>query len=182
MGKIYLSSDLHFNHDRDFIWKERGFNSVEEMNETIIKNFNSVITDEDILYLGGDSMLGMDTNAGLALLRRLNGKKYLIVGNHDTDKRIVAYKDSMIFEDIKMNYRIKYRGRTYLLTHYPTLVANEGEFNNVINIHGHTHSTSRLCETPYCYNVNVDAWNCMPVELDYIHEEGLRLWSHKEEN
>ena len=37
---IYFSSDLHLNHDKDFIWRERGFSSVEEMNETIVDNFN----------------------------------------------------------------------------------------------------------------------------------------------
>lgn len=178
---IYMSSDLHFNHDRDFIWKERGFNSVDEMNETIIKNFNKVVTQEDDLYLLGDSMLGQDMKAGLALLRRLNGNKYLLIGNHDTDKRITAYKESGIFKDVQMNYRLKKGGRVYLLTHYPTLVSNDG-FNNVINIHGHTHSLFSLSDIPYCYNVNVDAWGCEPVSFDEIHKEGLKLWNYEKES
>ena len=177
MSKIFMSSDLHFNHDREFIWKVRGFNSVEEMNETIVKNFNAEITPEDTLYLLGDSMLGRDMNAGLALLRRLNGKKHLLIGNHDTEKRIAAYLASGIFEDVHMNYRLKKEDRIYLLTHYPTLVANDG-FNNVINIHGHTHDKNHLSEVPFCYNVNVDAWDCKPVDFDLIHAEGLKLWHH----
>ena len=181
MEKIYLSSDLHFNHNKPFIYEPRGFSSIEEMNEGIIKNFNAILTWEDTLYLCGDQMLGMDMQAGLALLRRLNGNKYLVIGNHDTDNRIQAYRESGIFIEVQPQYRIKYKGRSYLITHYPTLVENCGEFNNVINIHGHTHSANHLSEIPYCYNVNVDAWNCMPVELDYIHNECLKLWSHKGE-
>ena len=165
------------NHDKDFIWKVRGFNSIEEMNETIIKNFNAEITYEDDLYLLGDSMLGRDMNAGLALLRRLNGKKYLVIGNHDTDNRVAAYRESGIFIEVQPQYRIKKEGRIYLLTHYPTLVSNDG-FNNVINIHGHTHDKNHLSEVPFCYNVNVDAWDCKPVNFDLIHAEGLKLWHH----
>ena len=38
---IYFISDTHFNHDRDFIWGNRGYNSVNEMNEDIIINFKN---------------------------------------------------------------------------------------------------------------------------------------------
>ena len=41
MSNIWLISDTHFNHNKEFVWKARGFNSVEEMNETIIKNVNT---------------------------------------------------------------------------------------------------------------------------------------------
>ena len=51
MSKIWFTSDLHFSHDRDFVWQERGFNSIQEMNEKIIENFNSVIEPDDILYI-----------------------------------------------------------------------------------------------------------------------------------
>ena len=40
MSNIFITSDLHFNHDKDFIWKERGFSNVNEMNEAIVKNWN----------------------------------------------------------------------------------------------------------------------------------------------
>lgn len=54
MSKIFLTSDLHFNHDREFIYGPRGFKSVEEMNEALIKNWNGTVTNEDDVYvLGG---------------------------------------------------------------------------------------------------------------------------------
>ena len=53
---IYFSSDLHFLHDRAFIWGARGFESVDEMNEEIIKRFNEVVQSDDTLYLLADGL------------------------------------------------------------------------------------------------------------------------------
>ena len=43
MGDIWFTSDLHFNHDKDFIWGARGYSSVNEMNRIQIEKFNSVV-------------------------------------------------------------------------------------------------------------------------------------------
>ena len=91
MDKIWFSSDLHLMHDRDFVYKPRGFNSVYEMNEQIIKNFNEVVDDGDDLYLLGDLMLN-DNVAGMQLLNQLPGRKHIILGNHDTNTRVELYK------------------------------------------------------------------------------------------
>ena len=55
---IWVSSDLHFNHDREFIYVPRDFKTVGEMNETILKNFKEDISSDDEVYLLGDLMLG----------------------------------------------------------------------------------------------------------------------------
>ena len=80
---IYITSDLHFNHDKSFIYQPRGFSSVEEMNNQIIKNWNEIITGNDEVYILGDLMLG-DTDKGIELFNQLNGIKHLIKGNHDS--------------------------------------------------------------------------------------------------
>lgn len=171
MSKIWLSSDLHLFHDQDFIWKNRGFNSVKEMNEAIIENFNSKISDEDTVYLLGDMMLNCAAEAGLKLLSQIKGKKYLAYGNHDTDSRIQAYKESGVFEDIQMGYRLRNNYATYILTHYPTVVSNYGE-TDVVNLHGHTHSTEKFeNELYYLYHVGIDAHNNFPVELTEINKD-----------
>ena len=59
MPNIWFSSDLHFNHNRQFIYQARGFETLEEMNQTIIERFNSLVKPEDDLYLLGDTMLGL---------------------------------------------------------------------------------------------------------------------------
>lgn len=166
MSKIFLTSDLHFNHDKDFIWGARGFSSVHEMNETQIKKYNEIVSDEDTVYILGDSMMGMDNKAGLALLRRLKGIKYLVIGNHDTDARIKEYQKSNIFADIQFAYRIKYKGHTCLLTHYPTVTAN-GDDLRTINFFGHTHQDTNFFEDRcYMYHVGVDSHDCYPVSIE----------------
>ena len=71
MGKIFLTSDLHFCHDREFVYKPRGFSSIDEMNSEIINRWNSVVNCDDVVYLLGDVMLG-DNSTGLSYLKELN--------------------------------------------------------------------------------------------------------------
>ena len=88
---IYFTSDTHFNHDKEFCWKIRGFNSVEEMNETIKNNWNNIVTEEDEVYLLGDVMLG-DYQKGINIVSQLKGKIHIILGNHCTQNRIALYQ------------------------------------------------------------------------------------------
>lgn len=92
MGRIWLTSDFHLNHDREFIWKARGFGSVREMNEAIVANWNAAVAPDDDAYILGDCMLGADMQDGLNYLRRLNGRIRIAIGNHDTDERVAAYR------------------------------------------------------------------------------------------
>lgn len=171
MGKIYLISDTHFNHNKDFVYKARGFNSIEEMNEKIIENWNSIVTDEDTIYVLGDVIMGEDLQAGLRIISKLKGQKYLAYGNHDTEARLKAFKANHFFKDIQMGYRIKYGKRTYVLTHYPTVTAN-GDDTRTINLYGHTHQTTNFFEDrPYMYHIGVDSHNCAPVCIDDIIAE-----------
>ena len=89
---IYLTSDWHFGHDREFIWKARNYSSVEEMNEDQIDKINSLIKPEDDLYVLGDLMLG-DTDKGMEYVKRLNGNLHIILGNHDTQNSQEKYID-----------------------------------------------------------------------------------------
>jgi len=83
MSNIWLISDTHFGHNKDFIWKARGFNSVEEMNNEIIKRWNNVVEPNDIVYHLGDIIMG-DLNSGIEIINQLNGKIRLAIGNHDS--------------------------------------------------------------------------------------------------
>ena len=71
MSRIWLTSDTHFGHDKEFVWQARGFNNITEMNQTIVKNWNSVVDHEDTVYLLSDVMLG-DRERGLYYLKQLN--------------------------------------------------------------------------------------------------------------
>jgi calcineurin-like phosphoesterase family protein len=165
MAKIWLTSDTHFAHDRDFIWKARGFKNVNEMNKEIVRRWNSVVSEEDTVYHLGDVMLG-DNSIGLSLLKQLNGTIYIAFGNHDTQSRIDAYRECHNVAGVQMGYRIKVGKRTGILTHYPTITAN-GSDTRTLNFFGHTHQTENFYEDrPYMYHVGLDSHDCYPVLLE----------------
>jgi calcineurin-like phosphoesterase family protein len=173
MSEIYFSSDLHFGHDKDFIYRPRGFSSINEMNEAIIERFNSVVKNKDILYLLGDVMLGNnDTN--IEYLKRLNGHKVILTGNHDTNNRLSLYYFLDDVDILGYSDMIKYKKKHFYLSHYPTITSNmESNINQtVINLYGHTHQKTNFYENkPFMYHVGVDSHNCYPISIDTIIED-----------
>lgn len=171
MSKIFFISDLHFNHDREFIYGPRGFKSIEEMNETLIKNWNETVTDADDVYVLGDFFLGTDERFVRETITKLKGKIHLIYGNHDTPKKIGWYKEDPLIQCEGYAVKIKYKKREFYLSHYPTLTASleQDPDRAVINLFGHTHSKDKFYEDrPYMYNVAVDANDNKPVEIEEI--------------
>jgi calcineurin-like phosphoesterase family protein len=90
---IFVTSDWHFSHDREFVYKSRGFNSVEEMNVALIERHNSIVTPEDDVYVLGDLCLGgadgLERNK--EFISSMNGKLHIAFGNHCTDSRKKMY-------------------------------------------------------------------------------------------
>lgn len=173
---IFVTSDLHFNHDKEFIYVPRGFYSVEEMNETIIERWNIVVTSEDDVYLLGDVCLGGDAlEENKALIERLNGKIHIILGNHDTNNRIEMYKTCSNIVDIKWADMIHYKKHHFYLSHFPTLTSNlekESLTQCTCNLYGHTHQKSNFYnDIPFMYHVGVDSHNCFPIALDAVIAE-----------
>lgn len=170
MSDIYIISDTHFFHNRDFIWGKRNFSSVEEMNKELISNWNSVVQYNDIVYHLGDFCVGTtDEDEIRSITNGLRGKIRLAIGNHDTINRINIYKNIPIFEDIQYGYDLKISKRiTFLLTHYQTLTGNPGDHHKVYSIHGHTHSPNKFCEYDLMYNASCEAINCTPISIEQI--------------
>lgn len=167
---IWFSSDLHFNHNKDFCYAPRGFSSVEEMNNTIIERWNSKVAPTDEVYILGDLMLN-DLEAGLACLSKLNGQLHIILGNHDTNTRIEAYSNCKNIISIDYATQIKYGKYIAFLSHYPTLCANYDDEKKVWNLHGHTHSQEKFSTFAQCYNVALDAHDCYPVSIEEVLED-----------
>lgn len=161
MSNIWLISDTHLGHNKEFIWKARGFNSVQEMNDAIIERWNEVVKYDDVVYHLGDFIMG-DLDSGITLIKQLKGKIKLAIGNHDTQNRLISFCNLYNFDDVQFGYRLKKGKKSFLLTHYQVLTGN---FDNskTYSIHGHTHSSNPFCEYDLMYNVNCDAHNCRPV-------------------
>lgn len=172
---IYFTSDWHFFHNRPFIYEPRGFSSVEEMNETIIKNHNKIVKTNDIIYCLGDCMLN-DNQKGIECINRLNGHKRIILGNHDTNARIELYKTLPNIEVLGYADIIKYNGYHFYFSHYPTITSNYDENRPlkqiILSLHGHTHDCRKFYQdNPTMYNVALDAHNNTPVSIDQIIED-----------
>ena len=169
--KIWFTSDLHFGHDKEFLYKPRGFNSITEHDETIISNFNSVVSNDDVLVILGDVMLG-DNSYGIKCLNRLNGRKFIIRGNHDTDKRWAEYAESSNARLLDLVLVEKIRGYLCYLSHYPTATSNfdadKPLRQQLLNLSGHTHCKEKFNNLTGSYNVAVDAHNNFPVEFNTI--------------
>lgn len=178
---IYLSSDFHFSHNKNFVYETRGFHAIEDMNEAIIERFNSVITKEDELYVLGDLCLGGGSaeaiSANKALIERLNGTLHIILGNHDTQKRVEMYQKCKNIESIDYATVLKYKKYYFYLSHYPALTSNWDDDKSLkqrmISLCGHTHSINPFKDIDKgpIYHVECDAHNCYPVLLDDIIEE-----------
>lgn len=162
------------SHDREFIWKVRGFTNVQEMNEEYVKRWNSVVTAEDDVYTLGDLMLGDTSN--IEYLKRLNGKIHIVLGNHDTANREKMYRKlPNVVEVAEVGIRLKYKKHHFVLTHYPMITGNleKGSLRQMsLNLYGHTHQTSNFYnDMPYMYHVGVDSHDGYPVDLDDIIDE-----------
>lgn len=177
MGKIWVTSDTHFCHNRDFLYKPRGFNSVWDMNEAIIKNWNSVVSWEDEVYLLGDVMLNNNAE-GVKCLNRLAGKIYIITGNHDTSNRVQEYvniRPNILH--LGLATILKYNGYTFYLSHYPTITNNydvdKPLKNRVINLCGHTHTENPFIDANkgLIYHCELDAHKMYPVLIDDVIED-----------
>ena len=173
---IYLISDWHFCHQRDFIYKPRGFKNIYDHDNAIIKNWNEIVQPEDDVYLLGDVMLN-DNDYGLSCLKQLKGQIHIIRGNHCTDARIELYKKCKNIVEVCDAKWLKVNGQMYFLSHYPCLTDNQDADKplgrKVINICGHLHALDKWIDwnKGLIYHVDCDAQHCTPIEINKIKEE-----------
>lgn len=126
---IFVTADTHFNHENIIKYCNRPFINSYDMNETIINNWNSVVNNDDIIYHLGD--FGFGTKEELyEIFNRLNGYKFLIMGNHDYRAGKRYYLDMGFIEVYKKLYKLD----NYIFTHKPMVVPE-----NKINVYGHIH-------------------------------------------
>lgn len=150
MSQTFIISDTHFFHRRilEFEAQARPFSSVEEMNEAMVDLWNRVVTKRDTVWHLGDACFGKAEN--LAIFDRLNGRKKLVLGNHDEHNASEYLK---YFVDVKACVGYD----KCLLTHVPIHPNQFYRFR--ANVHGHLHSkvvtTGAAVHTPDTRYINV---------------------------
>lgn len=169
MSKIYVISDTHFCHDNILNFEDnngvkfRGslFKNSEEMDETIVKNWNEVVqSDSDIVYHLGDVYF-KDAKRVDWLLSRLRGRKRLLLGNHDRGKDQVLMKH---FQKVGL-WRI-FKEYDLCLSHIPLHPLSFHKFKH--NVHGHIHQNPSYPRVGDCHwhNVSVERTDYRPVEIE----------------
>ena len=175
--KVFFTSDTHFGHSNIIKYCQRPFNSAEHMDEVLINNWNEVVSPQDIVFHLGDFCFGSDKE-WIKILQRLNGTKYLILGNHDLKKIANSNQIKDYFADINMQMRVVVDKQKMLLNHYPFLCF-EGGYQNVWQLFGHVHSSKhstgldkeRLVHLfPTQYDVGVDNNNYRPVSFSQVSQ------------
>jgi calcineurin-like phosphoesterase family protein len=131
---------MHFYHYNIIGYCNRPFKTVEEMNETIVKNWNDTVKSTDSVYVLGDVSFGF-ADQTRNILCRLNGFKHLIMGNHDRkgkhSKKTAPFPWEDYFESVSDYRHLNVEGILYVLCHFPF---SSWEPRH-INLHGHTHGT-----------------------------------------
>lgn len=140
----FFVSDLHFGHDKEFLWGKRGYKNVQEHNDGVLKYWNSKISSVDSVFHLGDLLFGYNGEERvIALLEKLNfGTLYLMGGNH-----LAGFKSLKMdgFElgtkkiiPIPNYFEVSYEGRLIVLSHYPIASWNRMDKGSWM-IHGHCH-------------------------------------------
>lgn len=171
--RVFFTSDTHFYHSNIINFCGRPFKSVEVMNETLIANWNSVVGPDDIVFHPGDFCLGGSAE-WTNILNRLNGKIYLIVGNHDLKNLRQGYYSR--FEHIAMQMHIEVGEQKIYLNHCPFLCYG-GAYRDTWQLFGHVHTSKQNTGIdaprlhmlfPTQYDVGVDNNNFTPVSFEQV--------------
>lgn len=165
----WVISDTHFWHENILNFKQkdgtklRVFNSVQDMNEVMVRNWNAVVRPDDKVYHLGD--VGFSSFARIKeIFDRLNGRKVLIKGNHDAFK-LSQYQQ--LFKDVRAYHVLD----KVLLAHIPVHPLSLGRWKG--QVHGHLHALV-VPDNRYL-NVSVERTKYTPVNFHEVRKyfEGL---------
>lgn len=170
MKNIFFISDTHFSHHgvckflrADNVTKLRPWDTIEEMDEVLVENWNSIVGPRDKIYHLGDVFINRKARF---ILDRLNGDKVLIKGNHD----IFSLDNyTPYFRDIRA-YLVR---EEFVASHVPVHPSVIGRFK--FNVHGHLHEHRVLdingnIDKDY-FSVCVEQVNYTPIELSVLRSE-----------
>ena len=156
--KIWLTSDFHFGHNNCINYCSRPFSNTSEMNTNLIKNYNKLVSNEDIVYILGDISF-LNTKSTTEIIKSLKGYKFLVKGNHDP-KSNTAYRKMGFVEVYDKPIIIKER---YILSHEPIDFYSP----TLVNIYGHLHDKDAN-DKPNRFCCCLELTNYHPISLDDI--------------
>lgn len=190
MNKVLFIGDLHFGHKNVIKFDNRPYNSVEEMDEDLIRRWNNKVSPGDLVYVLGDMIWKTRNDDAVSILKELNGQIILIKGNHDkflhnakAKKLLAGIKD---YDSITVTLKDGTKKNCFISHFFTPLYP--GHFYGGIHLHAHSHTTpehdeelriaKELNERGFpneIYNVGCMFWGYEPVTLDEILEKGRSI-------
>lgn len=189
--ETYFTSDLHLGHENVVASCGRPYSSVEEMNEDLIERWNKKVKPCDEVYILGDLSYRSKEHIS-AYLKRMAGKKHLLIGNHDVKWLKNVPDTSQYFETVEYMTVIKQGKNLITLCHYPMLEWNRSRYAKVQSgstswlIHGHIHN-SISCDAyhyikehlPCALNAGVDINGFKPVSFEELLDNNNKWYGRK---
>mgnify|MGYP001082133818 CR=1 FL=1 len=154
----FFTSDQHYGHARILAYCKRLFVDIDQMNETLIANHNTVVGKKDTVYHLGDFAFRNHGN----YLKRLNGQHVLILGNHDRLSEVGTG-----WQAVEQVMRLKAAGTVIWLSHYAHLVWPQSHYG-AWHLFGHTHG--KMKGVGRSMDVGVDGNEFKPWSFEQIKE------------
>jgi len=152
---------------------------MEEMHETMIKNWNSVVEPKQTVFYLGDFTFSNNLEEIEGLLSRLNGKIFLIKGNHDSNlvRKLLRIKQNLYEKFLNVEWyhctTLQSQGKNYdvVMMHFPIETWEKKHYDS-IHCHGHVHNRNpNPITAKNRYNVGVDVNDYTPISFDSIVRE-----------
>lgn len=163
----YVTSDPHYFHNQISEYCNRPFKNEHAMRNTLIENYNNTVPEDGVCFFVGDmGMLGTSQWERLTgLLKKLNGAKHLILGNHDEMKpfRYVNVGFTSVHTSLQLILEIDGKRVKFILNHDPCiwdLVPDD-----TVLLCGHIHNLFKILPQKNTVNVGVDVWDYRPVSI-----------------
>ena len=166
----FYIADTHFGHENIIRLSNRPFKNIDEMDKTIIDNWNSKVKESDNVYILGDFVFKNKMSFEY-YLKQLKGKKHLIIGNHDL-KLLNNNGFKKYFESINDVLTVRDGNQAIVLCHYPMIEWN-GYYRGWKHFYGHIHNNKNeayevMKDKENAFNVGADILNFYPCTLEEI--------------
>jgi calcineurin-like phosphoesterase family protein len=161
----WFISDTHFSHQNIIKYSKRPFEDIHHMNESLIANWNTRVLPNDEIYHLGDFGFG-DTENLQKIFDRLNGRRFLILGNHDKNsQKMTGWEWIRHYHELHVKRDGHNGSSTIILFHYAMRVWNKAH-HGAIQLYGHSHGN--MPGNSQSLDVGVDCWDYRPINLKQI--------------
>ncbi len=175
----WVTSDLHFWHKNVIRYSNRPFDSVTDMNEGLIENWNNRVGTQDIVFNLGDFAFANEIKV-IEILSRLNGTQYFIYGNHDKVMKRDAVqqycretgKIKLFCDVIECNYK----GTPLFMSHYSHRTWNRAQ-HGAVHLYGHSHGS--LPGLGRSMDVGVDTKTLVSDYAPFALDDVIEFLSHQ---